>query len=136
MSWYRNDRPLLTGPTHQERIKTNRKQHQKTGSDVIVHTNNVTLESLSRDDVHTQLTCETSNFDATVLRTSVEIDMKCEFASYACRDLIYSQNFIFIVFGFIGKGPFSNNGEAQYKVMLVGINQIIFSLWIKVSAKY
>ena len=40
--------------------------------------NNLTME-LTRSDLQTQLTCETSNFDATVLRTSVEIDLKCEF---------------------------------------------------------
>ena len=39
---------------------------------------NITIESLSRDDVQTQLTCEASNFEATKLRTSVEIDMKCK----------------------------------------------------------
>jgi hypothetical protein len=39
---------------------------------------NVTLESLSRDDVHTKLTCQANNFENNVLRTSVELDMKCE----------------------------------------------------------
>ena len=39
---------------------------------------NITIESLSRDDLQTELTCEASNFEATKLRTSVEIDMKCK----------------------------------------------------------
>ena len=39
---------------------------------------NITIESLSRSDVQTELTCEASNFEATKLRTSVEIDMKCK----------------------------------------------------------
>ena len=39
---------------------------------------NITIESLSRVDVQTELTCQASNFQATVLRTSVEIDMKCK----------------------------------------------------------
>ena len=39
---------------------------------------NVTIPSLSRNDVQTELTCQASNFEATVLRTSVEIDMKCK----------------------------------------------------------
>ena len=39
---------------------------------------NITIASLSRDDVQTELTCQASNFEATVLRTSVEIDMKCK----------------------------------------------------------
>ena len=43
---------------------------------------NITIESLSRDDVQTELTCQATNFQATVLRTSVEIDMKCKWANY------------------------------------------------------
>ena len=39
---------------------------------------NLTLPALTRGDVQTKLTCETSNYGDTVLRTSVEIDMKCE----------------------------------------------------------
>ena len=39
---------------------------------------NITIESLSREDVQTELTCQASNFQATILRTSVEIDMKCK----------------------------------------------------------
>ena len=42
--------------------------------------NNLTME-LVRNDLQTQLTCETSNFDATVLRTSVEIDLKCKLSN-------------------------------------------------------
>ena len=42
-----------------------------------VTVNNITLDSLGRDDVHTKLTCQTTNFEATTLRSSVELDMKC-----------------------------------------------------------
>jgi hypothetical protein len=40
---------------------------------------NITLESLSRDDVHTKLTCQALNMETNILRTSVELDMKCEY---------------------------------------------------------
>ena len=39
---------------------------------------NITIPSLTRADVQTELTCQASNFEATKLRTSVEIDMKCK----------------------------------------------------------
>ena len=68
VTWFRNDRPLNTATWFSK--------DKDTGFDVT--NNNVTIEALTRADVHTQLTCETSNFDSTVLRTSVEIDMKCE----------------------------------------------------------
>ena len=45
----------------------------------LVTVNNITLDSLGREDVHTKLTCQTSNFEATTLRTSVELDMKCTY---------------------------------------------------------
>ena len=54
----------------------------KLGESNIVSTYaNITIESLSRDDVQTELTCQASNFEATVRRTSVEIDMKCKYVN-------------------------------------------------------
>jgi len=68
ITWYRNGRQL-SSPTWQG-------TDPDTGLDVT--NNNITIEGLSRADVHTQLVCETTNFEATYLRTAVEVDMKCE----------------------------------------------------------
>ncbi|XP_059088050.1 neural cell adhesion molecule 2-like [Tigriopus californicus] len=64
--WYRNDRPLnsiswsSTDPD--------------TGFDIM--NNNITIEALTRKDVHSEFTCEATNFDNIVQRTSVELDLK------------------------------------------------------------
>ncbi len=39
---------------------------------------NLTIAAMSREDVHAEFTCQASNFDATVLRTGISIDMKCK----------------------------------------------------------
>lgn len=44
--------------------------------------NNITIEALTRKDVHSEFTCEATNFDNIVLRTSVELDLKCELVSF------------------------------------------------------
>ena len=64
--WYRNGRIFSTAAKSTVTITHG-----------LLTVNNITLESLSRDDVHTKLTCQTTNFEATTLRSSVELDMKC-----------------------------------------------------------
>ena len=102
--WYRNGRPFPsksgTWTTKNSRYHENRdedtffstrpynKERSSSISDMgdnqitlkrrVSMYSNITIESLSRDDVQTELTCEASNFEATKLRTSVEIDMKCK----------------------------------------------------------
>ena len=66
MVWYRNGRIFSTAAKSTVTITHG-----------LLTVNNITLESLSRDDVHTKLTCQTTNFEATTLRSSVELDMKC-----------------------------------------------------------
>ena len=102
--WYRNGRPFPsksgTRITKNSRYHENRddtffstrpynKERSSSISDMgdnqitlkrrVSMYSNITIESLSRDDVQTELTCEASNFEATKLRTSVEIDMKCKY---------------------------------------------------------
>ena len=68
VQWYRND------------VALNTRSWPSTDPDTGFDTtnNNVTIESLSRHDVHTKLTCQTSNYEIRVLRTSVELDLKCK----------------------------------------------------------
>jgi hypothetical protein len=68
VTWIRNDHALRSTPTWSS-------TDPDSGLEIV--SNNLTME-LKRNDVQTQLTCETTNFDATVLRTSVEIDLKCK----------------------------------------------------------
>ena len=44
---------------------------------------NFTIESLQRHDVHTKLTCQTSNFDSIILATNIELDLMCELRIYS-----------------------------------------------------
>jgi hypothetical protein len=51
-------------------------RNPETGS--VMTYSNITLDSLNREDVHTKLTCQASNLETNILRTSVELDMKCK----------------------------------------------------------
>ena len=76
VAWFKNGRPVssqtFTGPSPGFNSDT-----EAPSSSTTTYAN-LTIASLTRNDVQTELTCETSNFQATVLRTSVEIDMKCK----------------------------------------------------------
>ena len=68
VSWFKNGRSYSAA--------TWTTRNPETG--LIMTYSNITMESLGRDDVHTKLTCQATNMETNVLRTSVELDLKCK----------------------------------------------------------
>ena len=66
--WYKNGR-IYSSATWTSR-------NPETGS--VMTYSNITIDGLTREDVRTKLTCQASNVETNVLRTSVELDMKCK----------------------------------------------------------
>lgn len=77
--WFKNGR-LINSPSFTAKTPGFNPAHDFESSSVTTYAN-LTIDSLTRKDVQTELTCETSNFKDSVLRTSVEIDMKCKIKS-------------------------------------------------------
>ena len=70
ITWYRNDKHF------NEQAKTWTAMDTLSGMEVTK--SNLTLDSLGREDVFSEITCEATNFQATFLRTTVQINMKCK----------------------------------------------------------
>ena len=98
---------------------------------------NITLESLGRDDVHTKLTCQASNVETNMLRTSVELDMKCKQTLVSSIEFDIANHIVYLLLtdGFIfTNGYILTNGciitygfilsKKFIKFYLVGIREV------------